>query len=322
MIRYLTRSLLLFQLLAGALTALALQWAGWTSSVWMAAGLGVVLVIMVRALITANNFRLVRRFPDRLDPAATLPASAWLRLYLREFCATMVSSSWSMPFRQLGARPMILSAGLPVFLVHGYGCNSGYWRALHRRLVRDRISHHAVNLEPLLADIDSYVPQVAAAIDALSQAAGHERVIVVAHSMGGLVMRAYQRVHGCDRIARLITLGTPHRGTGLAQFGIGINARQMRWADGGIEGEANPWLARLSTVESEYGCSHLVSIYSRHDNIVAPQESAQVTGAKNIAFQAIGHVMLGSDPQVLDCVMQEIDAARSQAISTQSNPSC
>lgn len=312
MIRYLTRALLVFQLLAGALIALGLQWGGWISSAWIATGLGAALVLLVRALITANNFRLVRRFPDRLAPAATLSIRAWLRLFLREFCATMVSSSWSMPFRQLSAQPLILSTGLPVLLVHGYGCNSGYWRTLHRRLSQARISHHAVNLEPLLADIDSYVPQVAAAIDALCRAAGQERVIVVAHSMGGLVMRAYQGVHGCESIVRLITLGTPHRGTGLARYGLGLNARQMRWADGGIEGDANPWLARLCAAESDDGCAHLVSIYSRHDNIVAPQESAHVAGAKNIVFQAIGHVMLGSDPQVLACVMQEINAARGQ----------
>lgn len=322
MICLLTRCLLVLQLLAVALIALACQRAGLISSIRVAAVFGTAVVLLARALITANNFRLIRHFPDRQQPPARLSTGAWLRVYLREFCATMISSSWSMPFRQLGTRPLILSAALPVLLVHGYGCNSGYWRALHRELLQARISHHAVNMEPLLADIDTYVPQVAAAIDALCRASGHSRVIVVAHSMGGLVMRAYQAVHGCERIARLITLGTPHRGTGLAQYGIGINARQMRWADGGIEGGANPWISGLSTAELGYGCGNLVSIYSRHDNIVAPQESSHVAGAKNIAFEGIGHVRLGSDARVLACVMQEIRAAQAQAISTQSKPSC
>ena len=322
MIRLLTRFLLLLQLLAAALIALALRRWALTSSIWVGAFLGATIVLLVRALITANNFRLIRRFPDRQQPPARLSSGAWFRVYLHEFCATMIGSSWSMPFRQLGARPLILSTELPVLLVHGYGCNSGYWRALHHELLQARISHHAINLEPLLADIDTYVPQVAAAIDALCRAARHTQVIVVAHSMGGLVMRAYQGVHGCERIARLITLGTPHRGTGLAQYGIGINARQMRWSDGGIEVDANAWLSRLSTAELGYRCDNLVSIYSRHDNIIAPQESSHVAGAKNIAFEAIGHVRLGSDSKVLACVMQEIRAAQAQTISTQSNPSC
>lgn len=312
MVTHLTRLLLLLQLLAGILIALLLQTSGWVRSTWIAALLSAATIVLVRALITANNFRLVRRFPDRQPPGAALRRRGWLRMYLQEFCATMISSSWSMPFRRLGTTPQILSAELPLLLVHGYGCNSGYWRPLSRHLRQARISHHAVDLEPLLADIDTYVPQVARAIDALCQASGQPRVIVVAHSMGGLVLRAYQRIHGCERIAKLITLGTPHQGTGLAQYGMGINARQMRWADGGIDGagDETSWLGRLSAAEKSYGCGHLVSIYSRHDNIVAPQYSAHVAGARNIAFEGIGHVAMGSDGRVLACVIAEIQAAQ------------
>ena len=313
MISHLTRFLLLLQLLAVVLAAVLLKRHAWITSAWLATLIGLAVVLLVRAAITANNFRLIRRFPDRQQPTATLSKIRWLSMYLREFRATMISSSWSMPFRSLDVQPVIRSMQLPVLLVHGYGCNSGYWRTLSRHLRQAGISHHAVNLEPLLADIDTYVPQVVSALETLCQATGHVRVIVVGHSMGGLVMRAYQSVHGCERIARLITLGTPHRGTGLAQYGMGINARQMRWADSGIDGAANPWLSRLQMRESGYGCSHMVSIYSRHDNIVAPQDSSHVPGAKNIAFEGIGHVMLGSDRRVIECMIAEIRAA--QALS-------
>lgn len=52
-------------------------------------------------------------------------------------------------------------------------------------------------------------------------------LLLVGHSMGGLVARAYLRRYGELRVARLITLGTPHRGSLLAHLGIGRNARQM-----------------------------------------------------------------------------------------------
>lgn len=38
------------------------------------------------------------------------------------------------------------------------------------------------------------------------------QVDIVAHSMGGLVARAYLQKHGSDRVERLVTFGTPHKG--------------------------------------------------------------------------------------------------------------
>ena len=315
MIANLTRLLLLIQLTAAACIALLLHVHAGIASTWVAALLGVLTVILVRAFIAANNFRLARRFPCQPKPAA-LSFRAGLSLYWQEFCATMVSSSWSMPFRRLRSDLQRLSGQIPVLLVHGYGCNSGYWRPLSRHLRAAGISHHAVDLEPILSSIDAYVPQIAAALETLRCASGQSQVIVVAHSMGGLVMRAYQSLHGCDRIVRLITLGTPHHGTGLAQFGVGISARQMRWADGGVEGNANPWLGNLREVENGCGIERLISIYSRHDNIVAPQHSARLDGARNIAFDGIGHVALGSNRRVVACLIEEIQSASDQALNS------
>lgn len=50
----------------------------------------------------------------------------------------------------------------------------------------------------------------------------------------------------------------------------------------------------------------MTSMYSHHDNIVAPQASAQLPGARNIAFCGIGHVALASDARVLRQLLEEI----------------
>src|SRR6266851_4878740 len=50
-----------------------------------------------------------------------------------------------------------------------------------------------------------------------------ERVNVIAHSMGGLDARyAIARLGLQDRVASLVTIGTPHRGTPVADLGAGI----------------------------------------------------------------------------------------------------
>jgi triacylglycerol esterase/lipase EstA (alpha/beta hydrolase family) len=116
--------------------------------------------------------------------------------------------------------------------------------------------------------------------------------------MGGLVARAYLRDHGAARIARVITLGTPHRGTGLARFGAGDNSRQMQWTGSAIEGRCSAWLAELERREDPALRALFVSIYSHHDNIVSPQLSSSLPGAVNIEFNGIGHVALGLHPRV------------------------
>jgi triacylglycerol lipase len=50
-----------------------------------------------------------------------------------------------------------------------------------------------------------------------------ERVNVIAHSMGGLDARyAISRLGLADRVASLVTIGTPHFGTPLANLGAGL----------------------------------------------------------------------------------------------------
>jgi triacylglycerol esterase/lipase EstA (alpha/beta hydrolase family) len=188
----------------------------------------------------------------------------------------------------------------PVLLLHGYGCNSGYWAHLTPLLDAARISHATVDLEPVAASIDDYVPLVERAVEALRAGARAGQVAIVAHSMGGLVARAWMRTHGRARVARLITLGTPHHGTALARFGLGANAAQMR--------HGAQWLRLLSESEDAATRALVTSIYTHHDNIVSPQTSSELPGARNVEFGGIGHVALGSDRRVLAEVMREISA--------------
>jgi triacylglycerol esterase/lipase EstA (alpha/beta hydrolase family) len=156
-------------------------------------------------------------------------------------------------------------------------------------------------------------------VESIRSETGHEKIIILAHSMGGLVARAYLRDHGCAHIAKVITLGTPHRGTALANFGAGPNSRQMRWA-GSAGSMANNWLRRLEQSESDAVRALFVSIYSHHDNIVSPQTSSQLAGARNIEFHGIGHVALALNPMIQARVIEEILAASQQKAAAVTGP--
>lgn len=265
-----------------------------------AAAIGLLTVLLVRMLISANNFFLSWRSRSAAPAIHALTPLRALRLFLHEFTTSLRTSSYDM-LRPLGWQVLPQQYGLPVLLIHGYGCNSGYWRPMSKHLHAAGISHYGIDLEPPGADIDAFAPQVHAAIERLCTATGSKQVIILAHSMGGLVARAYLRRYGRAWIARVITLGTPHHGTALANFGPGSNAAQMRCG--------SPWLNALGergTDDANLQRTLFCSIYSVHDNIIAPQNSSELPGARNLVFGAIGHVALGSHPDIVHCALEEI----------------
>jgi triacylglycerol esterase/lipase EstA (alpha/beta hydrolase family) len=259
--------------------------------------LALLLVLLVRVVITANNFRLAWRLRSETPEAHRLDLFGAMRLFAHEYMSTMFASSWTMLRHRERMHLASHPRGVPVLLIHGYGCNGGYWSQLSTLLESEQISHTTVSLEPMTASIDDYPEQIERAMHALRAATGAEKVAIVAHSMGGLVARAYLRRHGADHVARVITLGTPHYGTGLASLGVGSNAKQMRLSDA--------WLSQLDADDRAHR-SLFTSIYSYHDNIIAPQSSCHLPGAHNIAYGGIGHVALGSHTTILKCVVAEI----------------
>ncbi len=295
MTRLLLAAILLVQLAAAlAIGRGLLGW--WPEAGWWGAGLAALAcVVAVRLAINLNNFIMAARAASATPAEHRLGWRAALRLFCAEFRASMLASSWHMlrPNRRLHH-----AGGVPVLLLHGYGCNSGYWVHLAARLRRAGISHMALDLEPIGGSIDRYADRIEAALQRLCQATGARRAVIVAHSMGGLASRAYLRRHGPGRVARVITLGTPHHGTALASFGPGTNAREMRLG--------SPWLAALAASETPAIRALFVSVWSHHDNIVAPQDSSFLPGARNLAFSGVGHVALGADARILRTVMDEI----------------
>lgn len=301
MARLLLTAILLLQLA----TALAVGWGvlhWWPQGgPWAAALLALACVAAVRLAISLNNFYMAARAASVTPAEHRLDWRGALRLFYTEFRASMLTTSWHLlrPNRNL-----YLAKGVPVLLLHGYGCNSGYWVHLSARLRQAGISHMALDLEPIAGSIDQYADRIHAALERLCQTAGSPRAIIVAHSMGGLASRAYLRRHGAHRVARVITLGTPHHGTALASFGPGANAREMRLG--------SPWLAALAAGETPEIRALFVSLWSHHDNIIAPQDSSFLPGARNLAFSGIGHVALGADERILRVVMDEIESVTAE----------
>jgi hypothetical protein len=120
--------------------------------------------------------------------------------------------------------------------------------------------------------------------------------------MGGLAAREYLRRHGPGRLAKLITIASPHHGTALARFGVGANATQMR--------RGSDFLAALARSESERPPSiPAASIFSTHDNLVAPQETSRLPWAKNVALAGLGHIDILGSQRLFAVLLEELREA-------------
>jgi len=225
------------------------------------------------------------------------------RLFFGEVGAVALSWPLMIVHRFLIVDPATRPASVPLLLVHGVGVNDGVWFFLRRDLARRGLGPiYTINYGPPLAGIEHFAGQLAVRIDAICAATGAARVALIAHSMGGLVARAYLRRAGAARTARLVTIGTPHHGSMLAWTFGGRCLAQMR--------PGNPWLARINAAENEAPPAPVVSVWSRHDSMVAPQASAELACARNVVFSGIGHNALLSNRSVMDEVARAVASAQ------------
>jgi triacylglycerol esterase/lipase EstA (alpha/beta hydrolase family) len=299
-------------LLSIALIAGIAAYVSWASH-WIAQGvaawwfvLGAPLAYFAPAfLLVTLWFAMAWIWRTPRPPEARLGLVATLRLFLTEVWS--IAASWlTMALHRLLIHdPAPSPARLPVVLVHGVLVNDGVLLILRRFLLRHGVAPvYTINYGPPLADIEWFAEQLDARIEAIRAATGAERVALVGHSMGGLVARAYLRRSGARRIAKLITIGAPHHGSMLAYSFPGICLAQMR--------PGNPWLVALNRDESAAAPVPIVSIWSRHDSMVAPQASAVLGNAENVALIGVAHNALVSDQRVLELVTREIGACQSR----------
>lgn len=242
-------------------------------------------VLLLRLWLIALVYALGRPYRSTSPRLRCWPAIAMFGAEYAAFIACFVFIAPVERWWMGGDRLRPGADRLPVLLIHGYGCSRAVWWWHRRRLEAAGWSVLTINLEPLYASIDHYVEPLARRIDEVLAQSGATQLILVGHSMGGLVARAYLRRHGAAQVRLLVTLGTPHGGSELARFGIGEGARQMR--------PGSAWLAALGPPPVD-----TLTIYSVHDNYVLPSTRLDLPGARRCALERLGHLAMLFSPRV------------------------
>ncbi len=134
-------------------------------------------------------------------------------------------------------QPPLVRTRYPVVLMHGFGALANVMQGgvLHAQAMHLR-GHGVLAYAPHVNPYDTVAVRAAAwaeRVDRVLDETGAGRVSLVAFSSGGLDARRLVSALGyADRVAAVVTLSTPHRGTPLAEFVLERPERLRAWLIG------------------------------------------------------------------------------------------
>lgn len=212
----------------------------------------------------------------------------------------------------------------PVVAVTGYGGRVAALDPLVRRL-RDQ-GREVVVLQPAgggTGDLRDEAARLATLVEDTRERTGAASVDLVGYSAGGVVVRLYVRDDGgADVVRRVVTLGSPHHGTDVAELAVEAagtcpTACEQLVPDSDLlrglnAGDETPEGPRWATVRSDA------------DRVVTPTDSAVLAGARNVLVQDlcpgadVQHDDLPGDPRVA----RVLDAALGAGPVVAPEPGC
>jgi pimeloyl-ACP methyl ester carboxylesterase len=200
-----------------------------------------------------------------------------------------------------------LAARTPVLLVHGLVDNRSTFAVMRRHLRRRGFTTVCSwNYSPFLTDVARGARDLGKHIERICRETGHDQVHIVGHSLGGLMARYYvQRQGGDRRVATLVTIGTPHRGTVLANIAPTSLIRQLR--------PGSPVIRELE-LPAPGLTTRMTAIYSDMDQLVLPSPAGRCDHpdlhARNLLVRGVGHMSLLIHRAVLDEVVGTLTGIR------------
>jgi len=210
----------------------------------------------------------------------------------------------------------------PILLVHGFASNTAMLAPLARHLTR-RLRRKVIRV-PLSAgrdDLRRSAGELQRVVEDQAARRGFEYADIVGHSMGGLTATyVLKKLDRGRRVRSVVTLGTPHRGTPLAQLGVLALGKASRAVWQMVPGSS--LVRELRTLEAPKG-SRVISIAGDRDWLVPSRWSrlAERAQHRNLLLPGLSHTALLVARGALERVAVELAPAPvSEAAGAPSGP--
>lgn len=198
----------------------------------------------------------------------------------------------------LAKRPSRLG-GQPILLVHGYLHNSSAWIYLWKRLERAGLGPiYAINLGSPFHTIEEYAEKVRQHAEQIVKQTGRKDLILIGHSMGGLVSMYYANTLAPrDSVTSVITLGSPLNGTKVSCLGFGPCVKQMEYE--------SEFVKAVGQMQKNSNFIHYMHLGTAQDLIIIPSESAFLHSENSVCEQleGLGHICLLYSPTVANKII-------------------
>ena len=203
--------------------------------------------------------------------------------------------------RRRRVRPLPDDGHRPLIFVHGLGGHPGNHLALRCHLGlsgRRRIYTVDLGKGTPLTEAAREVSQAVERVVAANGLRPDEQVDLIAHSMGGLVCRlAVASDTTRARVATIVTMGSPHRGTLMARL---VGPTAARTQELRVESLTITTLNAQLPWPSDW--PRLVSLWSPNDVLIMPEAQAEVPGADNRRCDGFTHFTWLLEPRGWDVV--------------------
>ncbi len=190
----------------------------------------------------------------------------------------------------------------PILLVHGYTNNSVVWLYYRWKLPRLGFGPvYTVNLKGPFRSISEYAKQIGEVADLIERETGYSELTLIGHSMGGVISFLYAtKIASPGKVTDLITIGSPLKGTLVARFGIGSNARELQ--------RDSKLLEEIREDISSCKEMRVYHVATKTDELVIPYTSEIIKGSseRRLVVNDVGHVSLLFSPRVLQKVVSWI----------------
>ena len=210
----------------------------------------------------------------------------------------------------------------PVLLVPGYGGSTSGLQTLADRLTAAGRDAAVVPLPGNgTGDLTAAAEVLGDAVDDALARTGASGVDVVGYSAGGVVARIWAADGGADQARRILTLGSPHHGTTVADLAAGVLPEECPEACQELT-TGSRLLAGLNAGDETPAGPTWVSVWTTADTTVSPPESATLDGALHLPVQSVcadsrvAHGQLPTDPLVQGIVLAELAAGPPVELTT------
>ena len=200
----------------------------------------------------------------------------------------------------------------PVLLVPGYGGGTASLQLLADRLTAAGRDATVLALPGNgTGDLILSADALDSAVDEVLTRTGAESVDVVGYSAGGVVARLWVADGNGAVVRRVVTLGSPHHGTALADLAGDVAPGQCPVGCAQLA-PGSDLLRRLNAGDETPEGPTWVSVWTTQDRTVTPPDSAELDGALNLSVQSvcpdarIDHGDLTRSPLVQEIVLAEL----------------